>query len=72
MLKYFYMLVGRDDLCKPDRHLRNFVKKIFPNLSFNDDQIQDLLNNANKILKINYPKLTVRSLDNFIWKYQAS
>ena len=70
MLKYLYMLAGSPDICKPDRHIMYFYKTYYPDIEQN--QIQELMNQTVKCLKPDYPDLTVRMLDNAIWKYQRS
>jgi hypothetical protein len=73
-LKYFFMLAGSDDLIKPDMHIINFLKNAFRKkdierpISLNDAQV--LLSGATRILRIDYPHLTPRLLDNMIWSYQ--
>jgi len=69
MLKYLCMLTGDDDVCKPDRMLHRFVTNI-SGKKMSDDDLQVILTEACKILKKEYPTLTVRILDNQIWKYQ--
>jgi hypothetical protein len=75
-LKYFFMLAGSDDIIKPDMHIINFLKDAFRNknidrqVSLNDAQV--LLSGATRILRIDYPHLTPRLLDNIIWSYQRN
>lgn len=66
MLKYLIMLVGDDNVCKPDRHIRRYVAP-FLGEKATDQDIQNLFTEAVKILKIKYPNITVRLLDNRIW-----
>lgn len=68
-LKYFLMLSGSENLIKPDRWIKKFIKDaIDKNVS--DEQAQLLLSGVCEKLKFNYPHLTPRLLDNVIWKYQ--
>lgn len=71
MLKYLYMLVGNDDVCKPDRMLHRFVSNI-SSRKMSDDELQLVLTEACKNLNKEFPTLTVRILDNQIWQYQKS
>lgn len=69
-LQYFYMLSGEDDLAKPDRHVLRFLEQCTgekPSMA----TAQKLLSQAVKLLKANYPDLTVRLLDYTIWDYMA-
>lgn len=68
MLKYFYMLCGNPNLCKPDRQLHRFVTEIIPEAKLDD--LQEIMEQTVKILKPKYPKLNVRLLDGQIWAYQ--
>ncbi|HOA78835.1 MAG: recombinase family protein [Bacillota bacterium] len=69
-LNYLFMLAGDPDRCKPDVHIHRFIyDDIGVNVS--DEQCQILLTDVVKLLKYEYPNLTVRSLDSIIWnKYQ--
>lgn len=71
MLKYLYMLVGNDDVCKPDRMLHRFITNISGRKML-DDELQIVMANACEILCKEYPTLTVRILDNQIWQYQKN
>lgn len=71
MLKYLYMLIGNDDVCKPDRMLHRFVSNI-SGRKMSDDELQLVLTEACEKLKNEFPSLTVRILDNQIWQYQKS
>lgn len=71
MLKYLYMLVGNDDVCKPDRMLHRFVSNI-SGRRMTDDELQIVLTQACEELKSEFPTLTVRILDNQIWQYQKA
>ncbi len=71
MLKYLYMLVGNDNMCKPDRMLRRYVENI-SGRSMSDVELQEVMTSACEILKKDFPTLTVRILDNQIWIYQKN
>ena len=68
-VKYFYMLAGSDDFVKPDRMILGFLKEQ-AGQSCNPDQAQELLSRAANTLKIEYPYMTPKLLDNLIWMYQ--
>lgn len=71
MLKYLYMLAGSENVCKPDRHIRRFVEPILGKKS-TYEEIQELFNYACNEMKKDFPRITVRLLDNKIWDYQKS
>ena len=69
MLKYLYMLAGDENMVKPDRMIRRFVK----NAGFSkieDKDIVELFRGTVSELKGSYPDLTPRALDSAIWLYQ--
>ena len=69
MLKYLYMLAGDENMVKPDRMIRRFVK----NAGFSkieDEDIVELFRGTVSELKGSYPDLTPRALDSAIWLYQ--
>ena len=73
MLKYLYMLAGDADEVKPDRHMVNFMKGIFPHLTMaikHHAEIKNIMREAVDALKVKYPQLTPRFLDFLIWDYQ--
>ena len=74
MLKYLYMLAGKSDEIKPDRHMINFVKSVFPDIKGEKDypKIIEIIKEALKQLKDKYPMLTERFLDVLIWDYMRS
>ena len=69
MLRYFIMLTGDDDTCKPDRHIRCFLEPI-TGKDITDLEIQELFEKAISSLRESHPHLTIRRLDNLIWNYQ--
>ena len=68
-VKYFYMLAGSDDFVKPGRMILGFLKEQ-TGRSCNPDQAQELLSRAADALRIEYPYMTPKLLDNLIWMYQ--
>lgn len=81
MLHYFYMLSGDEDTCKPDRMICRFLKENVDTTKWNDnsltqdkiEDIQELFRCAVKELKRKgFGDMTVRLLDNQLWKYQKS
>lgn len=68
-LKYFFMLVGNEALIKPDRMIRRFVED-YTSQSLSSIELIQLFNEVIKILKLDFPHLTLRELDHEIWKYQ--
>ncbi len=72
MLKYLYMLAGKTNEVKPDRHMVNFMKKVFPSLSMGSkdhNEIKDIMKETVSILNNKYPQLTERFLDVLIWEH---
>ena len=74
MLKYLYMLAGKSDEIKPDRHMINYVKSVFPGIKGEKDypEIIKIIKEAVRQLKGKYPMLTERFLDVLIWDYMRS
>lgn len=68
-LKYFFMLSGLEDIIKPDRHIKAFIKDAIK-IDTEIHEAQILLSNTCEKLKVKYPHLTPRLLDNKIWEYQ--
>lgn len=72
MLKYLYMLVGDADEVKPDRHMINFVRKVFPDITMaakDHPEVAAVIKQAVAILLPKYPTLTPRFLDYLIWDH---
>lgn len=72
MLKYLYMLAGKTNEVKPDRHMVNFMKKVFPSLSMDNkdhQEIKEIMKETVLILNNQYPQLTERFLDVLIWEH---
>ncbi len=74
MLKYLYMLAGKADEVKPDRHVISFMTIAFPQLTMDvkhHEWLKTEMEEAVKVLQPKYPQLTVRFLDFLIWEYQS-
>lgn len=72
MLKYLYMLAGNANEVKPDRHMVNFMKKVFPHLTMSPKDhpgIKKIITETVLGLKPKYPQLTERFLDVLIWDH---
>lgn len=70
-LNYLFMLAGDPNRCKPDVHIHRFIYDAI-GINVSDEQCQIMLTDAVKLLKYEYPNITVRSLDSTIWnKYQS-
>lgn len=72
MLKYLYMLAGNSNEVKPDRHMVNFMKRVFPHLTIaakNHAEIKKIMEETVLVLKLKYPQLTERFLDVLIWEH---
>jgi len=74
MLKYLYMLAGKTDEIKPDRHMIGFVKRFFKEIQSDKqyDEIINIIKITVEKLKPKYPMLTERYLDVLIWSYMSS
>jgi hypothetical protein len=68
-LRYFYMLIGSDDFIKPDRMIKRFLY-LAMGLNLTDEECQEAIVEACRLLKQEYPTITPRLLDNLIWNYQ--
>jgi len=70
-LNYLFMLAGDPNRCKPDVHIHRFIRDAIGK-NVTDEECQTLLTFAVKALKVDYPNITVRTLDSIIWyKYQV-
>lgn len=70
-INYLFMLAGDQNRCKPDVHIHRCTKDALGK-DVSDNECQELCKGAVEILKINYPSLTVRKLDNIIWQVYQS
>jgi hypothetical protein len=68
-LRYFFMLSGSENLIKPDRMIQRFLESLLQR-PVKISESQGLLSEAVEELKIDYPNMTPRLLDNLIWQYQ--
>lgn len=71
VVKYFYMLCGNEDYCKPDKHILAFLEE-FAGQPVDNATAQKMLTEATEELKADYPDMTVRLLDYNIWSYQKN
>lgn len=74
MLKYLYMLAGDSKEAKPDRHMANFIRGIYPHISMatkHHDEIKKIMKDTVSVLQATYPNLTVRFLDYLIWEHMS-
>lgn len=73
MFKYFCMLSGDENTCKPDRWIKDFLCEIkMDRIKDDNDEIIKLFQEACKELKTRYPNITPRYLDYKIWSYQRN
>ena len=74
MLKYLYMLAGKADEVKPDRHMVNFMRRVYPELSMatkDHYEIKKIMQETVVALKPKYTQLTARFLDYLIWEHMS-
>lgn len=69
-LIYLRMLCGNDDFCKPDRHIIRFISEGIAQ-TITVETAQPYLESVYSELKATCPHLTIRLLDNVIWKYMS-
>ena len=69
-LSYFFMLAGDENLIKPDRMVERFVEDCI-NKKLSTNELTQIFSKVIKILKPNYPSLTLRELDHEIWKFKS-
>lgn len=67
-LRYFFMLVGCEELVKPDRMVVRFLDETLHRDCSSD--AEQLLYDTCQLLKHDVPALTPRRLDNAIWRHQ--
>lgn len=68
-LSYFFMLAGNDQLIKPDRMVRDFLKAITGS-TVTLEEAQVLLAEVSAQLVVRGYEMNPRLLDNLIWNYQ--
>ena len=66
-LDYFFMLAGSDNIIKADRWIIRFLEIIL-NRPVSREEAQSCLDHVKDELINEYPNLTLRLLDNVIWK----
>ena len=66
-LNYLFILAGDPDRCKPDVHIKRFIRDALGTKSIANGDCQCILEYAVKELKSEYKELTVRQLDWLIW-----
>ena len=68
---YFFMLTGDSSRVKPDVHIHHCIRDAI-GYDVSNEKCQELFEEAVKILKSSYPKLTVAALDGLVWnKYRT-
>ena len=68
---YIFMLTGDQNRCKPDVHLLQCMKDAY-GCKVNVKDCQPIMEKTIDILRVEYPSLTVRTLDALIWeKYRV-
>ncbi len=70
-ISYFFMLAGTEDLIKPDRWIRRFLKRCL-NTETSPEDAQHLVSGACAVLLKKYPKMTPRLLDYVIWDHERA
>lgn len=71
-LRYFHMLMGDDDMVKPDRMIMRFIENVIertPGVSEAESLLRDACSLINKKLGI---QMTLKELDHLIWNYQRN
>lgn len=70
-VNYLFMLAGDPNRCKPDVHIHHCIQDACGH-DIGNGECQVLFSNAVKLLRNQYPNLTVRGLDGIIWRaYQS-
>ena len=64
---YLFMLAGDQNRCKLDVHISRFIKEAC-GIEVNNEECQSLFSEAVKMLKKDYPFLTIAKLDGIIWR----
>lgn len=68
---YLFMLAGDPNRCKPDVHIHHCIQDACGE-DISNEACQRLFADAVNILKDQYPRLTVRSLDGAIWRVYSA
>lgn len=70
-VNYLFMLAGDPNRCKPDVHIHHCIRDAF-GYDISNEECQTLFAHTIKLLRDQYPNLTVRGLDGIIWRaYQV-
>ena len=70
-VNYLFMLAGDPNRCKPDVHIHHCIRDACGE-DVTNEECQILFQETVEIFKTEYPRLTVRGLDEIIWEhYQA-
>ena len=68
MLHYLKMLAGDTTEAKPDRFIERYIRSVLPHITDHEDMVE-LIREATKELRDEFPTLTPRKLDGCIWSY---
>lgn len=66
---YLLMLSGDTSTFKPDRHMFNFFGNLLEYGALVENDLKRAFEEQLKIIRISYPKFTIRTLDSLIWNY---
>jgi hypothetical protein len=69
---YFLILAGNQDGVKADRMVTRYVANALGVRNVAPELAEELVRNASKVLRAEFPRLVPSSLDNKIWKYQRA
>ena len=70
-INYLFMLAGNPNKCKPDVHIHHCIRDAL-GVDVSNEECQNIFSEAIVLLNKDYPKLTIRDLDNIIWnEYQS-
>lgn len=66
---YLLMLSGDTSTFKPDRHMFNFFGNFLNYGSLDQNHLRQSFDEQLKLIKVRYPKFSIRTLDSMIWNY---
>lgn len=66
---YLLMLSGDTSTFKPDRHMFNFFENYLKYGDMSENDLRHAFEEQLEIIKPNYPKFTIRTLDSLIWNF---
>ena len=69
---YFFMLAGNQDGVKADRMVTRFVADALGVRDVTPALAEELVRNASRMLRAEFPELVPSNLDNKIWKFQRA